>query len=448
MQPLIALLACLGLILILFRLDRPDKSLVSSALWIPTLWLLIIGSRMVSLWFDVGAAQATEGAYAEGSPMDRNIFLALIVAALVIVIARGVRLSQVVKANHWMFLFLLYCAVSIAWSDFPDVSIKRYVKEIGNLLMVLIVLSERDPGEALITVFKRCAYILIPLSVVMIKFYPAFGRTYGRWSGHLSYTGVTNNKNSLGVLCAVCGIILFWKLVSIWQRKRNLGNKMLFLVPAFMLVMTIWVLNLSNSATSMACFVIAIGIITVIEVKAVRNSILFALPAILLLGGYIMMSDSLLGAFTGVVERDATLTGRTEVWQKVLEMVENPLIGGGYNSFFLGDRLTSLWSEYTWRLTEAHNGYIEIYLDLGIIGLSLLVALIIVSLRAALTGVRSDIETGSLKLAMLVSAIAYNITESAFRPGLLMYFVFVLVVIQMPRPVQIQPHGIHRSIPA
>lgn len=448
MQPLIALLACLVLILVLFRLDKPEKSLVSTALWIPTLWMLIIGSRMVSLWFDIGVAQATEAAYAEGSSVDRDIFLALILAALIIVITRGVRLSQVVKANRWMSLFLLYCAVSIVWSDFPEVSFKRYVKDIGNLLMVLIVLSESNPAEAIMTIFKRCTYILIPLSVVMIKFYPAFGRNYGRWLGDLSYTGVTNNKNSLGVLCAVCGIVLFWKLLSIWQHKRDLGNKMQFLVPGFMLVMTIWVLNLSNSATSMACFVIAIGIITGIEVKAVRNSIPFALPAILLLGGYIMMSGSPLGAVAGVVERDATLTGRTEVWQKVLEMVENPLIGCGYNSFFLGDRLTRLWSEYTWQLTEAHNGFIEIYLNLGIIGLISLVALLIVSLRAALKSVKSDIETGTLKLAMLVSAIAYNITESAFRPGLLMYFVFVLVVIQMPRPVPLQPVGINGSIPA
>ena len=142
MPPQIALLVCLVLILILFRLDNRLNPKPSAALWIPTVWMLIIGSRMVSQWLDFNAVMVSEETYTEGSPLDRNIFLVLIVTALVIVIARGVRLSQVVKANRWMFFFLVYCGMSIAWSDYPEVSFKRYIKDIGNLLMVLIVLSE------------------------------------------------------------------------------------------------------------------------------------------------------------------------------------------------------------------------------------------------------------------------------------------------------------------
>lgn len=394
-----------------------------------------------------GVAGASEEAYTEGSPLDRNIFLALIVVALGIVIARGVRLSQVVKANRWQFLFLTYCGISIMWSDFPDVSLKRYTKDIGNYLMVIIVLSESAPIEAIMTMFKRCTYILIPMSVVMFKYYPAFGRSYGRWDGQLSITGVTNNKNSLGILCALCGIAIFWNLVSTWRSNIAPVSKTQVLVRCLVLIMTVWVLLVSHSATSLICFVVSIGIIAVIEVRSVGRIILYTLPVTLcLLLGYIMMIGGPLSVVTGAVGRDETLTGRTDVWQTVLEMVNNPIIGCGYNSFFLGDRLRQLWSIYTWGVTEAHNGYLEVYLDLGVIGVILLVMILISSLRSTLALLRNDLDGGVLKLAILVSAIIYNTTESAFRPGLLMYFVFMLVVIQLPRPVQKSAGGFRRSI--
>jgi O-antigen ligase len=435
MPPQIALLACLVFILVLLILDTRLKSKVSTALWIPTVWMLIIGSRVISQWLGINEGPISENTYVEGSALDRNIYFALIVTALVILIARGVSFSQVAKANGWMFLFLLYCGISITWSDFPDVSFKRYIKDIGNLLMVLIVLSESAPVEAIITLFKRCTYILIPLSVVMIKYYPTFGRSYSAFTGAVSLTGVTNNKNSLGVMCAVCGIGIFWNLVSIWRSNKISTNKLQVLVQGLMLIMTIWVLIMANSATSLVCFVIGTGIVAVMGVKAVRSSIVYVLPAILvLLGGYMMTNP--VAFMTGMVGRDETFTGRTEIWQKAIEMVENPIIGGGYSSFWLGDRLHTFWSQYTWGPTEAHNGYLEIYLDLGVIGIILLTGILISSLRAIVTLVRSDLEFGALKLAMLVSVIMYNITESAFRAGLLMYVVFVLVVIQLPRPVQ------------
>ena len=73
----------------------------------------------------------------------------------------------------------------------------------------------------------------------------------------------------------------------------------------------------------------------------------------------------------GAVEalgRNSTLTGRTEIWKLVLGMANNPIFGAGYESFWLGERLQKLWHYYWFPINEAHNGYIEIYLNLGWIG--------------------------------------------------------------------------------
>ena len=77
-----------------------------------------------------------------------------------------------------------------------------------------------------------------------------------------------------------------------------------------------------------------------------------------------------------LLNRDETLTGRTEIWEKVLEIGTNPLIGTGYHSFWLGDRAAKFWEEYYWHPNQAHNGYLEIYINLGYLGVFFLLCLV------------------------------------------------------------------------
>lgn len=80
--------------------------------------------------------------------------------------------------------------------------------------------------------------------------------------------------------------------------------------------------------------------------------------------------------------RNPNLTDRTLIWKVLLNTHTNPLIGTGYESFWLGPRSDWLWQQKeTAGLNEAHNGYLGVYLNLGIIGLSLLTALLISSYR-------------------------------------------------------------------
>src|SRR5262249_53878674 len=104
-----ALILCIALILVFFRLDRDNKAQISSALWIPTIWALIIGSRMVSGWLQSSDSEISAEAYADGSPLDRNIFLVLIVAALIVVIRRKVNLAAIFRSNRWFIFYLAFC---------------------------------------------------------------------------------------------------------------------------------------------------------------------------------------------------------------------------------------------------------------------------------------------------------------------------------------------------
>ena len=119
---------------------------MSKALWIPAVWLFLISSRPLSLWLGMSpnlkGVDAT-AAYVEGSPIDRNLFMFLLLAALVVLIARSGKVEPLLRKNILILLYLSFCAVSIVWSDFPFVAFKRFIKALGDLAMVLIILTER-----------------------------------------------------------------------------------------------------------------------------------------------------------------------------------------------------------------------------------------------------------------------------------------------------------------
>jgi O-antigen ligase len=132
--------------------------------------------------------------------------------------------------------------------------------------------------------------------------------------------------------------------------------------------------------------------------------------------------------------RNTTLTGRTDLWNELIAMNTHPWLGAGFESFFLGNRLEYLWNKYWWHPNEAHNGYLETYLTLGRVGLSLLALLIATGYRHAIANYRVDPRAGSLRLAYLVIAPIYNITEAAFKVMSPVWILFLLAATAVPPP--------------
>src|SRR3954462_11512564 len=99
---------------LMFR-ERSGRPKLSYALWIPTLWAVILGSRPVSAW--LGAETQLGGdEYLGGSPFDRMIYLALVVAAFAVLMSRHLDWRAVFNQNKWLFLFCAYLGVSAVWS--------------------------------------------------------------------------------------------------------------------------------------------------------------------------------------------------------------------------------------------------------------------------------------------------------------------------------------------
>src|SRR6185436_3023905 len=109
----------------------------SPALWLPIAWLILGGSRSISEWMGVGVAISAPSQYLDGSPLDRAVVTALLVLGLVTLASRAGRTAEILGRNPVLLMFVIYCAASAVWSDFPFVTFKRWTKLVGNVTMVL-----------------------------------------------------------------------------------------------------------------------------------------------------------------------------------------------------------------------------------------------------------------------------------------------------------------------
>lgn len=447
MPPPIAAAICTIGILGLYWLDRDAKARTSFALWIPVIWLSIACSRPPATWLGLAPVDSPEQVM-EGSPLDRLAFTVLLMAGIIVLISRGKRVGTLLKANGPVLLFFFYCAVSLLWSDYPDVAFKRWIKALGDLVMILIVFSDREPLSAVKRFLARPAYVLIPLSILFIKYYPALGTNYGPWGGPKMNTGVTENKNHLGAICLCLGLGALWRFLVAYEDRENDSRIRVLVAQSVILAMVIWLLYIANSMTSTSCFLMASVLILVIGLRFLVRK-----PAIISLLILTMISFSLSVVFFGAspealasMGRDPTVTGRTEVWGWLFSLVRNSLIGTGFESFWLGPRLEKLWSIYWWHPNEAHNGYIEIYINLGWIGIVLLAIFLTAGYRKLMYAYLGNLPLANLGLAYFLVGLVYNFTEAAFFRMLAPVWIFVLfAIVGIPcvsRPERLQTNGI------
>src|SRR5450631_86670 len=127
----------------LFYLDRDKTLQTSKALWLPILWIIIAGSRPITSWFSAGA-----NVDVDASPIDVGIYGILLAAAVAVLVARR-RWTKILLVANWpILLYFFFCLISVTWSFEPDVSFKRWIKAIGDLAMVLVIVTDRQPMVA------------------------------------------------------------------------------------------------------------------------------------------------------------------------------------------------------------------------------------------------------------------------------------------------------------
>jgi exopolysaccharide production protein ExoQ len=414
MPSALALIAFSGFVYYMLRLDRKKSPDLSAAVWLPTIWMLSIASKPLARWF------GTKGSIEASSPLDQVFHIALLCLGLFVIMRRGLNWPRVRSQNSWLIVLVGFMLISVVWCDTPFVAFKRWIRDFEGVIMAFVLLTEPDPRQAMESVLRRTVYVSITYSLLLVKYYQQYGVWYSPWTGEIQWLGITLQKNGLGRVCLVAAFFLIWTLTRRWQGRDIPVAKYQTHAEVLLLFMTFWLLKgpsiWAASATGIysLCFGLAAfaGLLWMKNhrIKLGANTMATVIACIMVLGILQpLVGGAAVQSFTSAVGRNSTLTGRTEIWAGLIpDVMQSPILGYGFGSFWTEAR------RIAHDIGEAHNGYLEVCLEAGMVGLLLTAIFLLSFCRKAERQLAYDYDWGCLCLCYLLMAVIHNITESSF----------------------------------
>jgi O-antigen ligase len=332
-----------------------------------------------------------------------------------------------------IILYSVYCLISVAWAPYPVPALKRWTKDVGDVLMVLIIAMEAQPLGALRRVYSRVAFILFPFSIALIR-YTTLGRAWDN-DGKLSIVGVTDNKNTLGLIAFVISLGVLWNLRWLLMNRWEDNRRRRLVAEGTVLAFGLYLLSIAHSSTSTSCFFLGSGLMLATGLPAIRlrpfRIHMLCLAIVLACGCALLSGD----AAANALGRDSNLSGRTFMWAAMFSAVSNPITGVGFDSFWTSPNarifhqsLGLLHWYHAEGINEAHNGYIEAFLNLGWIGVCLIALILTTGYWRASKALRRNPELGGLMLAYIITGSIYSVTEAGFRT-LNPMWIFILLAV-------------------
>jgi exopolysaccharide production protein ExoQ len=423
------------------------RRLESPALWIAGIWVAIAGSRSPTYWTSYLGLGGAPTSNLEGSPLNFVISTLLIVAALLVLRNRGYTWSAFARANKALFLIYIFFAASALWAEYPDIVLRRLFKDFGCAVIVLLLLTQRDPAAAIRTIFVRVSFILFPFSILFYKYFPELGRTYAK-GGELLFAGVCTFKNELGQMLLVFILILVWDLLELWKQEKSDVRKRQLLIHCGYLLMGVWLLLKANSATSLLCLLLGFLVWWGGGYLARLRSPLRLVLSVVAIGLCLVAVQTIFhvkGNILAALGRDESLTGRADAWPIMVELCKDPLVGDGYRMFWDVSR-EEIKKRTGFDYPSAHNGYLETYLAGGLLGLALLGVFLLAAGWRIAKGLLGGGNFGKLGFVFFLLLLVYNWTESCFLWGGPLWVTFLLFAIK-PQPGLSRAAFCHHSVP-
>jgi O-antigen ligase len=235
----------------------------------------------------------------------------------------------------------------------------------------------------------------------------------------------------------VCGLVLIWDWLERSRDRDDAVRQRWFdrYLPAGLLAIGVYLLYLCDSKTSIACLVVGGCILAATRLPLLRTRISALGICVVAAGIGLYVLDSVFGLKEELVQsvgRDMTLTGRTEVWHELLALKTDPIVGTGFCSFWSDEFYQSRLPEWLAEGRSAHDGFLEMYLDGGILGLFFLGLMLVV------IGLRINRQLGEggyypvVRFAVFVVMLVANLTESHFGRMSPVGFLFLLAALDPP----------------
>jgi exopolysaccharide production protein ExoQ len=371
-----------------------------------------------------GESEGDNSIGATSYPVLQLLFFINFAISFVLLVLRYKSALYALSKDRFISTLLGVSLLSILWSVVPSVTIVRNVALIGSSLFGLYLASRYSLKEQL-QLLAWSFGIAIALSLIFVVILPKYGIMAGTHSG--KWRGIFTHKNVLGKSMILSSIIFLLTALSERKHKILLWSG---------LGLSVLLLLMSNSSSSLINFVIIA--VVFFAVKVMRLPYPVMVPAIFLLAIVGILTNiwllnntaSILGSFG----KDASLTGRVDLWPAVLDKIwQRPWLGYGFSGFWGRDwdsESAYIWTVTGWTPPNSHNGLLDLWIDLGLLGLCVFLVGFLVSVIQGLAWVRSSKTADAFwPILYIVYFWLSNQTESALLVQNEIYWLLYVTVV-------------------
>ena len=371
------------------RLERP----LASAAFLIVLLVALVGTRV-----PFTARQHFLVDVVGSNPINRVVMFSALALVLVPALLAGRRLLRLARAEKFLTAIIAWSALTVLWSEDPLATVKR-VTQLGIVaLVVATYVSSPGGAERAGRWLRSLLVIVLGLSLLTVLFVPAamdpaflLGRDYWR--------GITHQKNDLGQLALVATIFFAYTAGRVRIRSTTgPGSGAARLAMAVAPLSLAGVLLAGSGSISPLFVGIVTAVLALLYAGLLRRGRDRWFPVLLpaaLLGGAatsLLLGATIVGSVLALFGRDLTLTTRVGLWQQmVARIAEHPIVGSGFGATW------TPWNEWVvaqyagdWYPSGAHQGYLDIVNETGLVGLLLVIALLVSYLRKAVRERRVD----------------------------------------------------------
>lgn len=366
-----------------------------------------------------GGASEGEADFISGdSPLIQLAFIVIYMITCFLLAIRWRKTLYVLTQSKNIALLVGIAILSLLWSINPARTFSRVFALVGTTLFG-IYLSVRYHSLSKHLVIISLTFI----SILILSLLFSIGlRKYGVMGGihDGAWRGIYYHKNALGKWMTVSAIVFL-------LQSTGTDKKRFFWLIALGLSIVALVLSKSSAALiSLLGLVLIFSLLGILRLQyeLMASLITFTMLAVATITVWILDNGDVIFSLFG---KDASLTGRTDLWEFVTEIaMRRPWLGYGYGAFWAANGgAEEVWRAFAWTPPNSHNGYIDTWLNIGLIGLLIFAVGFIKNLGISLLLIR---KYGTPEVVLPFMLIAYLGISNYSESGLMLQNDFFWVI--------------------
>jgi O-antigen ligase len=342
-------------------------------------------------------------------------------ATFLLIILRFKSVIRPAMRDPFIWALIAIIVTSFFWSDFPDVSRKYGFRTLYTTLLGLYLASRYSLQEQL-RIVAWALGIGVVFSLLYTLAFPGSGIEQGFHAG--AWRGPLVHKNPFARLMVVSALSLL--LAALNTRRSRYFVWAVFSIAIALLV-------LSTSKTAIVIFVTLVILVPLYKALSWSDSLVIPFSiTVILVGG--SAATWLIGNWDPLLVqlgKDSTLSGRTDIWDGVIEKIwERPWLGYGYQAFWQeGGEADLVWRSIRYKVFQAHNGFLDIGIQIGLLGLLFFVLSVIFAYIRAIKWARLGKTSADLWPIIYITFLPmYNYTESTIVEANSLYWVLFVAI--------------------